>query len=92
MLDGIPIGDLSPWGLVGIAVVLILLGRLIPRKTHEDAVGAKAQENERLWTALTAQQEINREHAEQAKRAADSLDVALALIRALPRPRSEDDR
>lgn len=36
MLDGIPIGNLSAAGLLAITVLLLLLGRIVPRSTLTD--------------------------------------------------------
>lgn len=51
MLDGIPVGSLAPPALLGIVVLMILLGRLIPRYTYTQ----KAQEAERWRQAYEAE-------------------------------------
>jgi hypothetical protein len=38
MLDGLPIAPISAGGLVGLVVLMILTGRLVPRRTHDDAL------------------------------------------------------
>lgn len=38
LLDGIPIYTLTPSALLGICVVMILTGRLVPRRTYDDQV------------------------------------------------------
>lgn len=35
-MEQIPLGDLGPAGLVAVAVLMILLGRLVPRSTLND--------------------------------------------------------
>lgn len=38
MIDGIPLSVLTPSALLGIGVLLILTGKLIPRRTYDDKV------------------------------------------------------
>lgn len=38
MLDGIPLASLTPAALLGIAILFIIVGRLIPRSTYLDKV------------------------------------------------------
>lgn len=38
MLDGIPIYTLTPSMLVGLVVLMVLTGRLVPRRTYDDQV------------------------------------------------------
>ena len=38
MLDGIPVYSLTPSFLLGLVVLLILTGRLVPRRTYDDQV------------------------------------------------------
>ena len=38
MLDGLPIVNISAGTLVGLTVLMILTGRLVPRRTHDDAL------------------------------------------------------
>lgn len=48
LLDGVLVSSLTPLTILGIVVMLILLGKLIPRRTFEDF---KAQMNDRLAEA-----------------------------------------
>jgi hypothetical protein len=79
-LSGLPIGDLGPWGLVGIAVALILMGRLVPRSTLEDT-----RRDRDSWR--TAHDVSERARAELAQSVHDLLEHARttdAFIRSLP--------
>ena len=38
MFEGIPVADLSTAGLLGLAILLLLLGRIIPRSTLQDKI------------------------------------------------------
>lgn len=38
MIEGIPIGDYTAEGLLGVVVILIFLGWLMPRRTHRAIV------------------------------------------------------
>lgn len=40
---GIPLGELTAPTLLGIAIVLILRGSLVPRKTHDDIINDRNQ-------------------------------------------------
>jgi hypothetical protein len=51
MIDGIPINDLTAPSLLGIAIVLILLGWLVPRSTLKD----KKEESEKWQQAYEAE-------------------------------------
>lgn len=43
MLDGIPILDLTPAALLGITVVLLLTGRIVPRAILQDKIEEAGQ-------------------------------------------------
>lgn len=51
MLDGIPFADLTAPTLLGITVLLLLLGRIVPRATYQD----KAKESEKWRLAYEAE-------------------------------------
>lgn len=53
MLDGIPLADLTAPTLLGVTVLLMLLGRIVPRSTLKD----KANEAEKWRLAYEAQRE-----------------------------------
>ena len=87
MIEGIPLdaGQVGAGGLLVVVIVLILTGRLVWHKILDRLVADKTAENERLWVALTAQQEINRHYAESARDTVESLETITMLVRALPR-------
>lgn len=68
MIAGIPIGNLTSPGLVGIAVVMILTGLLIPRRVYRD----KSEECDRWRKAF--------ETSEEARRASDSQTAELLEV------------
>lgn len=58
MLDGVPVADLSTAGLLGLAILLLLLGRIVPRSTLQDKIEEcdrwrEAYEKERDARALS---------------------------------------
>jgi hypothetical protein len=53
MLDGIPIAGLTAPALLGLAVLMLLLGRIVPRSTLQD----KAKECEQWRLAYEAERE-----------------------------------
>lgn len=61
MLDGIPLLDLTPAALVGVTVILLLTGRLVPKTTLDDKIQEVGQwrsayEKEREARALSDKQ------------------------------------
>jgi hypothetical protein len=53
MLDGIPIGNLSAGVLVGVAVLMVFLGMLVPRRILND----KTKEADKWYEAYTTERE-----------------------------------
>ena len=53
MLDGIPFADLTAPGLLGVTVILLLLGRIVPRNTLTD----KADESEKWRQAYIVERD-----------------------------------
>jgi hypothetical protein len=91
VIEGIPLGvtQLGAGGLLGIGIILVLTGRLLWHKVAEQMIAAVRAENERLWIALTAQQEINRQYAETARDTEESIKTITLLVRAIPRKEQE---
>lgn len=69
MLEGIPIADLTAPGLLGIAILLLLLGRIVPRATLKD----KALEADKWRDAYEVEREA-RAHSD--KQTEELLEVA----------------
>lgn len=69
MLDGLPIAELTAPGLLGIAILLLLLGKLVPKSTLTD----KAKEADRWREAY----ELERKRADTSDaQTADLLELA----------------
>jgi hypothetical protein len=69
MLDGLPIGELTAPALLGITVLLLLLGRIVPRATYQD----KAKEAEKWRLAYEAEAKAR---ATSDSQTAELLEVA----------------
>lgn len=69
MLDGIPFGDLTTPSLLGIAILLLLTGRLVTRSALTD----KIEEAERWRSAYEAEREARATADDQA---AELLELA----------------
>lgn len=69
MFDGIPLENLSAKVLLGIAVLMILMGLLVPRRTYND----KVKESERWRLAFETSEKAR---AESDKQATELLEVA----------------
>lgn len=86
MLDGISaelIGALGPVGLLSLAVLAVLLGRLIPRATHEERVADKDRQIERLDKALETEVERGRVRDEQFSELLEQSRLTVQLLQAL---------
>lgn len=53
MLEGIKLTDFAPASLLGVAILLILLGRLVPRSTYQE----KKEESERWREAYETERD-----------------------------------
>lgn len=88
-LVGIPVDTLAPAALLGVCILLILTGRLVPRRTLEDA---NHDRNE--WRAAHRISEAARaELAEQQRTLLEQGETSLALLRSLttsPRADQQD--
>lgn len=69
MVDGIPIADLTATTLLGIAVLLLLAGRIVPRATLQD----KTKEAEQWRLAYEAEREAR---AASDSQSAELLELA----------------
>lgn len=85
-LLGFPADSLTLAGLLGLAVLAILFGWLVPRKTLTD----EQRETEHWRTAYENAERRACEQAEQIKELAELARTTHAIVAALPRRR--DDR
>lgn len=86
MLDGLPLGVIAPSTLAGLAVLLVLTGRLIPRKTYDDKVH---EANE--WRAESRLKDAQiAEKDEQLRELANVGRTVSAVMRAIQRGSTKD--
>lgn len=79
--SALPIEALGPAALAGIAVLLILTGRLVPRATYRDA-----QEERDKWRQAHAVSEHARElQSAQLGELLENSRTTVAFVRAIPR-------
>lgn len=81
-LAGIPVGTLTPAALLGILILLIALGKLVPRRTMEDIIHDRNE-----WR--TAHRISEQSRVELAGMVGELLEHARttdAFIRSLPHP------
>ena len=86
MLDGITadiIAAAGPVGLLSIAVLFVLLGRLIPRSQHQDRIADKDATIARLDKALDAEIERGRVRDEQVGELLELGRLSTQILRAL---------
>jgi hypothetical protein len=83
LLDGIPIGDFAPATLLGITILLILLGRLIPRPTYNE----KKEECERWRLAYETERDARQISDLQTAELLELAKTTHALISAIVRPK-----
>ena len=77
-LAGLTGVDLGPWGLVGIAVVLVLTGLLVPWRTHKRTL----DQLDRVTGLLESAQDTNAANARSLKSIADERSLSAAVIEA----------
>lgn len=82
----IPAEALTASGLLAMAVLAVLLGWLVPRRTLTD----QQRETERWRSAYEHAEEARAEQAEQIRELAEVGRTTNAMIAALPRRRSDD--
>lgn len=83
MIDGVPILSLTPGVLLGVLVLAIITGRLVPRRTHEDALHDRDQ-----WRAAHMVSEQARQaSSDQVHELLEHARTTDAFIRSLPHPR-----
>lgn len=58
----IPLGNLGPAGLLAIVVLLIVLGKLVPRRTHQDVIDDRNRWQEAHAISETARIEALRQN------------------------------
>lgn len=81
MLDGISIASLTPAALCGVFVLLVFMGRLIPRPTYKE----KAEECERWRLAYEKEREARQTSDAQTIELLELAKTTHALISAIVR-------
>lgn len=79
MIEGIPLVDLTPSVLLGITVLLLLMGRIIPRATLSD----KALEAERWREAYEKEREARNTSDAQTAELLEVAHLTHAIINAM---------
>lgn len=79
MIDGIPIGDLTAPTLVGLAVLMVFLGLLVPRRFYR----AKEEECERWHSAFEVQRDRANKSDEQVNEMLEVSKTTHAIVVAL---------
>lgn len=88
--ESVPIGLLTPGALLGIVIWLILVGRLVPRRTYDDM-----KEDRDHWrTAHSISEAARQVSAEQVSELLEHSRAANAFMGSLDRfePRKEERR
>lgn len=79
MFMGIPVGDLTAPALVGIAVMMVFFGLLVPRWTYKE----KAKESERWRLAFETERERANTADAQAAKVLEGQQTSHKLIEAI---------
>jgi len=79
MWDGIPLTNLTASTLLGLTVLLLLLGKIVPRSTYKD----KADESEKWRLAYEAQRKISETSAEQTAELIELAKTSHSMLVAL---------
>lgn len=81
MFDGLPIGDYGPEAILGIGVLCIIFGLLVPRKTYLDA-----QHDRDMWRAAhMISEQARAEGAAQVDELLEHARTTDAFIRSIER-------
>lgn len=86
-LFGINVADSGAIGLLALVFLFVLTGRLIPRKTHEDALADRDN-----WRGAYLQsEEARRLEHEQTGELLEMARLGGNILTALPRPGADDE-
>lgn len=93
-LGGLPLGTLTPAGLLAVVVLFIAVGKLVPRRTLEDTIEDRNQWREAHRISEQARVELQQQVQEllEHSRATDSFlrAIPLAIVKSnSPGPGSE---
>ncbi|WFE45293.1 hypothetical protein [Verrucosispora sp. WMMD1129] len=80
----------GPVGLLSLVVVLILLGRLIPRTVHEDRIRDKTERIAYLEATLKTRDDELRVRSEQVSRLLGQGDMSVQVLQSLAREAGSD--
>jgi hypothetical protein len=85
------IGTGGPVGLIAFVVLLVILGRLVPRSVHEDRVKDKDLQIAYLQQTLQVRDEQSRVRDEQTSKLLLQSDLTVQLLQSLAREAGRDD-
>jgi hypothetical protein len=85
------IGTGGPVGLIAFVVLLVLVGRLVPRKMHEERIGDKDQQIVYLQQTVQVRDEQAAVRDEQLQKLLTNSDLTVQLLRALSKEAGRDD-
>jgi uncharacterized protein YoxC len=74
------LGDLSPWAILALTVLLLLFGRIIPGRTHDREIAAKDATIKDLQATVRIERETNDVLAETNRTLAHDLAAPIAKI------------
>lgn len=78
-VSGIPLDSLTPAALLGLAILLLLLGRLVPRRTYEDL----KNDRDRWQVAHQESEAARQEMAMQMRELLETGRTTEALLRSI---------
>ncbi|MCT2279312.1 hypothetical protein [Micromonospora chalcea] len=93
-LLGVPgdvLADRSGWAIAGVFVLLMAIGRLIPRSSHEDRVGDYKERIANLEATLAVRDEQIRVRDEQVTKLLPNTDLTVRLLQGLAREAGRHD-
>lgn len=79
------IGTVGPGGVLLIIVMLVMLGRLVPRATHEDRVRDKDTQITYLQQTLAVRDEELKVRGQQVEKLMTQSDLTVQLLQSLAR-------
>lgn len=82
-IPSIPVGDLTPWTLIGIVVLLVLTGRLMPRSLVEDMMDSKDRQIRDWKAAYKNEREARSLWAEHTTKLTEGQELIVDVVQAI---------
>ena len=87
IIDGIPVAGLSAPALLGLAVLLLLVGRIVPKRTLDDKAAEAEKWREAYETERESRQQVESHYMELQELAKTTHAVLVAMFDTIEKTR-----